>query len=117
MRRPRRIPRQAAVVASPPSIGDKRTGSEIDRAIDSLAQTIGQMQSGEAFVDVDLVPGVNRLNHALGRRPTAIEVIPRDANASFAWGFDPTQPDNPHPDRQAWITVAGTAMPARVFFR
>lgn len=117
MRRPRVIPRQAAVVASPPTVQGRKP-AEVERAIAAVSEAVDRLTAGgEAYVDVDLVPGMNRLNHGLGRTPIAIEIVPRDANASFAWGFDPAQLDNPHPQRQAWITVAGTAMPARVFFR
>jgi hypothetical protein len=104
-------------MASPPQLGKDRDASDVDRAIDDLSQAIGRLGEGESFTDVDLVVGTNRLNHGLGRRPVALEVMPAAANASFAWGYDPEQADNPHPDRQAWITVTGTAMAARVFFR
>lgn len=65
-------------------------------------------------IELELVTGVNRINHGLERPARGVIVVPRSADAAFAWAFDWRQLTNPQPHRQAWIDVVGGSMHARV---
>lgn len=113
----RRIP----VRAAPVSIAHADTPEAVGRAVDALALATdraagGTMGAASSVLEVDLIVGTNRLSHGLGRRPLGVVVTPKEAAESFAWGYDWHQPDNPHPERQAWIVVVGAPMTARLVF-
>lgn len=93
----------------------------VERAVDELARAVERaagspLAQAGVPVDVDLVVGTNRVAHGLGRRVQFVFVVPKYADAAFAWAFDPDQPDNPTPERQVQIDVIGTDMPCRLVF-
>lgn len=87
----------------------------ISRAMDDVrkaAQTALDRRTFE-IVPIDLVVGVNVVQHNLGRAPQHINVKPTVADAAFAWA---EHTDNPHPDRQVLIDVVGVAQPGASVF-
>lgn len=92
----------------------------IDRAIDTAhalaAQAASSPLADTSEVEINLVTGTNHVSHALGHPPRGVLVTPKSASAAFAWGFDWTQPGNPHPDRVADLAVVGGPMTARLIF-
>lgn len=66
--------------------------------------------------DVVLNPGTNRIAHGLGVKPLGVIVVPKTAQAAFAWAFDWEQPTNARPDLQAWLEVSGGPCTVRLVF-
>lgn len=87
-------------------------------AVSAVAQELSASPFMHAsVVDVDLVDGVNKIDHALGVRPLSLTLALHAPSYGFAWGFDPRQAGNPHPERQSWITVAtDDPVTARIVF-
>lgn len=100
----------AKLSASIVSTGDDAT----DRALDQVARAVDANADSVYQVDVDLVVGSNRIEHGLGRAPAWIIVMPAEADALFAWAWDPTQPSNPRPALLVDLVTVGVAMRARV---
>lgn len=87
----------------------------VSRAVDDVRRAAQSALDRRTFeiVPIDLVVGVNVVQHNLGRAPQYINVKPTVANATFAWA---EHTDNPHPDRQVLIDVVGVAQPGASVF-
>lgn len=90
-----------------PSVQDATT----NRAFDVISEAVSALQSRQASVLVfsDLVVGVNKIVHGLGRKCVGYNLTPTTANATFAHALDKT---NPRPDKEVWITVVGVGQTA-----
>ncbi len=97
-------------------LGESPTSDKIERAFDEIIEPINELITRSViFYDtVTLVTGSNRIIHGIGRKPVMVTVTPMDANASYAWGWDPGQSGNPNPNRQTDVTVAGGPFTARI---
>jgi hypothetical protein len=99
----------------PPRQGAQYDPARANQALDALATRINDLADvSRAVLDVELEVGTNIIAHGLNRKPFSVRVQPATADASFAFGWDPSQPDNPAPSRNVHVTVVGTAMRARV---
>ena len=99
----------------PPRVGSAGVG--VDRAVDELASSIGELTTGRVYLaDVDLIVGDNAITHSLGRKPVMVYVTPNVASATFGWAWDPEQ-DTSRPDVMTVISVAGIPMTCRVEVR
>lgn len=85
-----------------------RTGQEgVDRALDSARDVVNRLAratSVRAVLRVKLQPGLNKLDHGIGRAPV-----------TFSWTTDvvgavvsTAQADNPFPARNLWVRLSGT---------
>lgn len=103
-RRPVRINPGRAVLV--PEVADAPT----QRALDAVSSAVSDLQGARARdrVVVDLVVGVNRIRHGLGRPHDGYALVARGANAAFAHGL--ATETNPRPDREIWIEVVGSSM-------
>lgn len=116
-------PRRVAVgkVAKTSLPGDREFDFDrISRALSGV-QSLAQQAADSRFtfteeIEIDLIVGTNHIAHGLGRRPRGMMVTPRDADATFAWGFDWRQQGNTRPDRIADVVVVGVAMTVRIVF-
>lgn len=84
------------------------------RALDELATAIQKLQSARLrdVRTVDLIVGLNKIGHGLGRPASGFTVVPTVADATYAAALDSS---NPRPSLEVWITVVGVAQPgARV---
>lgn len=112
---------RVAAVAAPPDVTSpdgKLDPERVSRAIAALGTSVERL-AGEletVYVEATLATGTNRIDHALGRRPVAVLIVPKTPSAAFAAGFDWTQPLNPTPNRTAWIEVVGGPMVCRLIF-
>ena len=81
-----------------------------NRALGVLASAVQKTQETRAryVVRQDLVVGVNKVVHSLGRACAGYTLTPTVASATFAHALDTT---NLRPDREVWITVVGVAQP------
>lgn len=115
----RRRDRKVIQPVNLPNLGGSDPDSAIDtriqRGFDDLEAAVNALidQTGVSVTDVDLAVGTTTITHALGRKPTMVQVAPLVAAAGFAWGWDPDQPGNPKPDALVQITSA-TAATVRV---
>lgn len=100
-RRPRLVPRVAAATLLG---GDPAVGRVVGQAVSAIGRLNDQTVNSVIVVQ-DLVVGMNRINHGLGRRARLAHVSPTVADASFAWAFTT---DN---DTQAIVTVVGVPQP------
>lgn len=110
-RRNRSVPR-ARVAAAPINLGKDLDATAVNRAVDAasavaLAGAAGYVGQAGAPIDVDLVVGINRISHGLGRPVLGVIAMPRDASGSTP-GFDPSQPGNASPQHQVWLTSLAT---------
>ncbi len=97
------IPRPVARVVD--AHADDQAGTE--RMLDQLTQAAERNRTApRTQMTVDLVVGVNRIAHRLGRRAMGANVTPTVADATFAWSFAPDG------DKFAIITVVGVDQPA-----
>lgn len=95
--------------------GTEEFDTRTERALADLADAVNQLGGGTNYVaDIDLALGTNTIEHGLGREPAMVQVAPTTADVNFGWGWDPVQAGNPRPKMLIHITVAGTAMTARV---
>ncbi len=100
------------ISASGPSVPDAAT----ERAIEDVRIALGRVAASvKAFdaVSFDLVAGLNRVPHKLGRRCTAAVVSPSTVAADFAYAASDQNANNA-PDRFVLVTCTGTAQPRAV---
>lgn len=75
------------------------------RINDQVAEQLAKPAAQRSVAFVDLIVGVNRINHGLAGRARGAIVAPTVADATFAYSW---AVDN---DRQVVITVVGVAQP------
>ncbi len=102
------------MLASAPHVKDS---AEINSAVAEIVDTVNAnaLAKERVYIDADLVIGVNRIGHGLGRPVIGIIAVPRDPDPGFSCGFDPAQLSNPIPDRQVFLDVVGGPMRTRIF--
>lgn len=109
-RRKNRSVLRARVSAAPISLGGKLDAMAINRAVDAasavaMAGAQGYLGQAAQPIDVDLVIGINRIAHGLGRPAVGVIAIPRAAGGPQP-GFDPDQPANARPQSLVWLTAS-----------
>jgi hypothetical protein len=84
--------------------------TQTDRALTRIRETLERLDSARKrdVVKVDLIVGTNKVRHGLGRPVAGYSITATVADATFAHAIDR---DNPRPELEVWITVAGIAMP------
>lgn len=90
-----------------------------ERAVLELGRAVDQIVAAPTFrlLVTDLVVGLNKIPHALGRAPRSAFVTPTVADAGFSAAYDPGRDGNPSPHREVWITLTGVAQPrAQILF-
>lgn len=106
--RPRVIRQIAAAQSSP----DRATSAALDQVTAELARVGGLAALDRQTVIVDLVVGLNKVNHSLRRAARGYTLTATVADATFAHAL--TTSGNSQPARQIWITVVGVAQPRAV---
>src|SRR5690349_1016772 len=112
-RRPQRIPSKAR------SASTNLRDPEVSRAVDEVrtaANTALARRSFDIVTGVSLAVGQNVVQHSLGRAPVFVMVMPTAAGGSWSLHGGSFSTDNPHPDRQVLIDVAGVAQPNAAVF-
>ncbi len=92
-----------------PEVSDQTT----QRALDALTAAVHDAQSKRArdVLEFDLIIGVNRIPHSLGRPCVGYTITPTVASAAFGHAIDRT---NPRPDREVWIEIIGADQDAAI---
>ena len=88
----------------------------IDRALTDVRELVGRVQSTVRRFDVvefDLVAGLNKVPHRLGRPCVGALVVPSVAAADFAYAAA-DQSANATRDTTVHVTLSGTAQPGAV---
>ena len=106
--RPRLIRQLTAAQTGP----DRATSSAVDQISDELGRIAGLALLDRQTVIVDLVVGLNKVNHSLRRAARGYTLTATVADATFAHAL--TTSGNSQPARQIWITVVGVAQPRAV---
>lgn len=95
--RPKDIPRVDAPHVTDPGV---------QRAIQAVTdRQAADRPPTSDVIDFDLEPGLNKVPHGLGRPVRHVAVTPTLCMMSWAWAL--TDDDNPHPEREVWITCSG----------
>lgn len=86
---------------------------QVSRALDALRTSVERLEGARqrAVLTVDLIVGLNKIPHGLGRAVMGYTVTATVASAAFAHAIDLT---NPRPDLELWLTAVGIAMPGAV---
>lgn len=95
-----------------PSVEDPTTERAFLALETDLEPLYDSPLAGARVFTADLVVGVNRLNHGLGRIPRNVHVTPTTADATWSWAW--TTSGNNQPERQIWITTTGVAQAGAV---
>ena len=105
-----------AVVARPVArlvssdVSDLATSRALDQVTDAIH--VLQATGRRDVVTYDLVIGLNRVRHGLGRPCVGYTVTPR--LATLAFGHALSTQVNPRPDLEVWIDVVGSDMPGAI---
>lgn len=91
--------------------------AKLERGLSDVVDAFNESAASSYTADVDLIVGQNTINHGLDRKPERVTVIPSEAVAAFGWGWDPTQPGNPRPERITHVVVVGVPLRARIEVR
>lgn len=98
-------PRALAKVA-PPEGSDPDV---LERAVQDLERDLGDVQDARVLTSqvivANLVVGVNKINHGLGRAPVFATVVPTVADSTWSWAWLRTTATNPK--SQVWIECLG----------
>lgn len=86
-----------------------RTGDAgTDRALDAVRDVVNQLAQAvavRAVLRVRLTPGLNKLNHGLGRAPLTFTATTDVVGAVVS----NAQTENPFPARQLWLRLSGAS--------
>lgn len=102
-------PRRPAAVRrfNRPEVPDPTTERALRNIETALDPVMDSPLASLQLITADLVVGVNKIAHGLGRAPRNVRVTPTTADASWAWAW--TTAGNALPQRQVWITTVGVA--------
>jgi hypothetical protein len=112
-RRPQRIPSKARSAAT--NLADPQVSRAVDEVRAAANQALARRTS-DIVTGVSLVVGQNVVQHNLGRAPVFVAVMLTAAGGSWSVHGGLVSADNPHPDRQVLIDVAGVAQPNAAVF-
>jgi hypothetical protein len=111
--------RPALRIVTPDTGPADGSGDATERAVTELGRAVDLLVTAPILqlLVADLVVGLNRVPHALGRAPRSLTVTPTVASSSFSAAYDPGRDGNPAPHREVWITLTGVAQPrAQILF-
>lgn len=77
------------------------------RALDALAGAVQKLLAGRErqAMKLDLLIGINKIRHGLGRAFAGYTVTPTFATIAFGHALST---ENPHPELELWVDVVGS---------
>lgn len=84
------------------TVKDAKTQQAVD-AVAVAVQTLQKRRSRDV-VTFNLVDGINKIPHGLGRAVEGYIIVPTELDATFASALDRS---NPRPDLEVWIDITG----------
>ncbi len=83
---------------------------QVARAFEETGVAIARLERARSRETkaVDLVVGLNKVRHSLGRAVAGYTLVATVADAAFAHAIDLT---NPRPDLEVWIRIIGVDQP------
>lgn len=95
--------RTTEILSTDTGVRDRATATALG-AMGRAVQELQQQRSRDVVI-ADLIIGVNRVRHGLGREASGYTLTPTVASASFAHALDRAT------DLEVWINVIGAAQP------
>lgn len=99
-------PPRAVERVVPVEVTDTQTDRALNRVRDELNR-LARARLRDVIEGVDLVQGVNKISHGLGRPPAGYTLVASVADNTFAHAM---RRDNPQPERTIWIEVRNLDM-------